>query len=237
MTADPTLSYTPLEKLRMRRPVDRLSYLQEACRGLRVLDLGGWDETAAAKRDSPDWLHAQLAKTAQSVMGVDSSETLPEDGLTTGPNSRMRRGDVYKLDGLIEPSEIDVVVAGELIEHLPDTSAFLSSVHRLFPSRRLLLTTPNATSLTNVLLALAGRENNHPDHTQLYSFKTLTTLCARAGFAAWDIVPYHMRYSEMMLRSGAAARVGVRAAQAAVNLGEAAFPFLAGGLIVDVRRI
>jgi trans-aconitate methyltransferase len=231
------LAYTPLERLRMRRPVARLSFLAEACRGRRVLDLGGWDETAAAKRDSTDWLHGRLAETAASVIGVDSAENLPAEGLQTGPRSRMIRGDVYRLDALIDPADIDIVVAGELVEHLPDTAALFRSLRALFAGRRLLVTTPNATALTNVLLGLAGRENNHPDHTQLYSFKTLHTLCLRTGFAEWEVLPYHQRYSEMMLRSGPLARWGVRAAEAAVNLGETAFPFLAGGLILDVRRV
>jgi trans-aconitate methyltransferase len=231
------LAYTPLERLPIRRPVDRLSYLEEACRGLRVLDLGGWDETAAAKRGSEDWLHGRLARVAASVLGVDSAEGLPSDGARTGPNSRIVRGDVYRLETLVDPAAVDVIVAGELIEHLPDTLRFLQGVGRLFAGRRLVLSTPNATSLTNVLLGLVRRENNHPDHLQVYSYKTLNTLCTRAGFQAWEILPYHMRYSEMILRSGGVRRWGVRGAEAMVNLGEAAFPFLAGGLLADVKEL
>ena len=234
----PELAYTPLERLRVRRAVDRLAYLRELCRGRRVLDLGCYDETAVGhKQGTRHWLHGEIARVAASVVGVDSAEALPADGLATGPTSRIVRGDVMRLDGVVDPAAVDVIVAGELIEHLPDTLAFLHGLRDRFPGRELVMTTPNATSLTNGLLALAGRENNHPDHLQIYSFKTLNTLCLRAGFAEWEIRPYYMYYTEMILRSGPVAGAAVRAAQAVVNAAEAVFPLLGGGLVCHVRRI
>ena len=45
------LRYEPLERLRVPRPVDRISFLVAQCRGKSVLDLGAMDETAVdAKR-------------------------------------------------------------------------------------------------------------------------------------------------------------------------------------------
>jgi len=40
------LKYETLEKLPVGRPVDRLSYIAECCRGKTVLDVGCFDETA-----------------------------------------------------------------------------------------------------------------------------------------------------------------------------------------------
>ena len=231
-----TLTYLPLERLRVRRPVDRVAFVRDLCRGKRVLDLGCYDETALVKEGTPHWLHGQIASVAASVLGVDSAEALPPEGVKTGTNSRIIRGDVMDLAGVVEMDAVDLVVAGELIEHLPDTLGFMSGLRERFPGRELVLTTPNATSLTNLLLAFAGRENSHRDHLQIYSFKTLNTLCQRAGFTEWEIRPYYMYYTEMMLRTGPVARTLVRAAQAGVNLGEALFPLLAGGLVLHVRR-
>ena len=134
-------------------------------------------------------------------------------------------------------AEFDVVAAGELIEHVPDASAFLAMIKSQFAGRELIASTPNATSLSNVLLGAAGRESTHVDHVQVYSFKTLTTLCRRASFDAWTIVPYHVRYTEMMLGATGSRRGLVRAAERAVNVAETAFPLLAGGLILHVTRI
>ena len=138
---------------------------------------------------------------------------------------------------LVREVDVDVVVAGEVIEHLPNALAFLEQLRRLFPGRELVATTPNATSLTNVLLGVASRESSHRDHLQIYSHKTLCTLCRRAGFPAWDIVPYHVRYTEMALRSGPVRRRIVGGVEALVNACEWVVPLWSGGLILHVARM
>ena len=62
------LSYQTLERLSVRRPVDRLSWLAQSCAGKVVLDIGCYDETALAKQDTDHWLHGRLAKTAKRVI-------------------------------------------------------------------------------------------------------------------------------------------------------------------------
>ena len=155
----------------------------------------------------------------------------------TGENARIIRGDVTRLEQLAVPDSIETIVAGELLEHLPHPLGFLSDLHALFPGRNLVLTTPNATSLTNALLALAARESSHCDHLQVFSYKTLNSLCLRAGFKEWEIIPYQVRFTELVLRSQGVRRSMVNAVQWLVNLGERMFPLLAGGLILDVSHI
>ncbi len=232
------LEYTALEKLAVARPVDRIAFIRDRCADRSVLDLGCFDETAQSKRDTGHWLHGAIAGVASHVVGVDCSPALPAEGIDTGPRSRIVRGDVMKLhEAMPADVEFDVVVAGELIEHVPDASALLAMVKSQFAGRELIASTPNATSLSNVLLGAAGRESTHVDHVQVYSFKTLTTLCRRASFDAWTIVPYHVRYTEMILAATGSRRRLVRAAERAVNAAEGAFPLLAGGLILHVTRI
>ena len=65
--------YTPLERLTVPRPVDRIEYIAHVCARCRVLDLGAMDETAcAAKRGSGTWLHEEIARRALRVDGIDS---------------------------------------------------------------------------------------------------------------------------------------------------------------------
>jgi SAM-dependent methyltransferase len=232
-----SLSYSPLERLVVRRPVGRISFVAERCRGRRVLDLGCRDETALAKCDTPHWLHGEIVKVAQQVTGVDISTEVPAEGLATGPNARIVQGDVNRLDEAVPGVEVDVVVAGELIEHLADPLAFLRQLRRLYAGRELVLTTPNATALSNLLLALGSRESNHHDHLAVFSVKTLNTLCLRAGFQEWEIIPYHVYFTEMIFRLRGLPRLLVRAAEGLVNWGEWLFPMLSGGLIVHVRVI
>ena len=88
-----------------------------------------------------------------------------------------------------------------------------------------------------MVLGAAKRESNHRDHLQIYSLKTLHTLCLRAGFETWTVVPYHVHFTEMALRLTGARRAMVGAAERAVHLWERCFPLHAGGLILDVERI
>lgn len=232
------LSYQPLERVRLPRPVNRSAFIVEHCRGRRVLDLGCYDETALVKRDAGEWLHGKIVKVATSVVGIDNSSGLPPDGIQTGPSSRILRGDVAALDGALpRDARPEVIVAGELIEHLADPTAFLRQIKALFEGRQFIASTPNATQLSNVLLGLAYRESNHQDHLNVFSFKTLTTLCTRAGFEEWRLIPYHVQYTEMALRTKGMRRTMVHVAQTLVGGAETVFPLLSSGYIIDVSRI
>lgn len=236
------LAYAPLEPLIVPRPVHRIASLQERCRGLRVLDLGAMDETAyRSKRGTGAWLHAAIAGTATSVLGIDSSNLVPEGGLVTAPNAVIQRGDVCRIDQLVAEGAIpqlpDLILAGELIEHLANPLAFLSMLATIprFKGRRLLLTTPNSTALHNVLVGMLGRESMHHDHLLVLSYKTLNTLCLRAGFASWTITPYYADFPEMRARHAGLGRALIAFGQKAVNIGEWLFPLLSFGYIVDIE--
>jgi SAM-dependent methyltransferase len=232
-----SLTYTPLERLVVHRPTHRSQFVVERCRGKVVLDLGCRDETALVKCGTPQWLHGEISKVAKEVVGVDLSADIPPEGMPTGPSSRVLQGDVNQLESVVRDRTFDVVVAGELLEHLADPLSFLMQLRRLYPGRELVLTTPNATALSNVLLALGGRESNHHDHVAVFSFKTLNTLCLRAGFQDWELIPYHVYFTEMIFRLGGAKRLLVQVAERMVNWGESAFPLLSGGLILHVRSM
>jgi SAM-dependent methyltransferase len=232
-----SLAYTPLERLYVRRPVRRTQFITERCRARVVLDLGCGDETALIKHGTPHWLHGQIIKVAKRVIGVDYSKQVPPEGEITGPNSRIEHGDVTRLEEVIRDADIEVVVAGELLEHLQDPLTFLCQLRRLYSGRELVLTTPNATSLSNVVLAVASRESNHHDHLQIFSVKTLNTLCLRAGFQDWEIIPYHVYFTEMLLRSTGLRRFLVGISENLVNLAEGLFPVLSGGLILHIKAM
>ena len=234
------LSYTPLERLSVPRPVDRIRYVADACARCRVLDLGAMDETAwRLKRGRGAWLHEEIVRTALRVDGFDNSKLVPPEGLRTGPTSIIKRGNVEDpaqlVAGLTEPP--DVVVAGELIEHLENPLGFLkrfAAVERL-AGRTLIITTPNATALHNVLVGLARRESTHHDHLCILSYKTLATLCKKAGFPGWQIIPYFARFTEMRERHSGIARLAVCAAERIVNALEWMFPLLSFGYILRIR--
>ena len=202
------LTYHPLEKLPVRRPVERVDYVARRCRGLRVLDLGAWDETVIGRpqHESWKWLHAEIAGTAREVLGVDAGDEVRAKGsIETSFGTRIVHGRVEDLDDIVRDFRPELVVAGELIEHTPDTAGWLTRLGQLSPGVDVLLTTPNATSILNILLAFASRENQHEDHLQTYSYKTLSTLARRIGLEDAKLTPYYYHSEQFRGRVPSAA--------------------------------
>lgn len=233
------LDYSALEPLRPVKPVDRIAYLTERVAGRKVLDLGALDETAyELKVDTGTWLHKQMAAVASEVTGIDNSVKVPVEGLHLFPNSAIHRGDIYDLAPVLAVhGPPDVVVAGELVEHLPNALLFLQNLKLSCgpASPEVLITTPNACSWHNVVLGLFGRESMHRDHLHIYSYKTLNTIFERAGFAAWRMIPYHAKFTEMIQASSGAKRFAAIALERFVNFLERRFPVLSCGWICEVR--
>lgn len=230
------LTYETLERLSVSRPVDRLSHIAELCRGKRVLDLGCLDETALVKRDTKHWLHGRICSVAAKVTGIDSSDRVPPEGLQTGPRSIILKGDATDPDvPLLIDDEIEIIVAGEFIEHIQAPLEFFRAMKRRFPRRELVISTPNGLSFANTLLGMTGREAQHPDHVQVFTFKILNTMCARAPFEAWEIRPYKFYATEMILNSTGAKRAIAIVVQAFVRIVEWMFPLLSFGYVVRAR--
>ncbi|MCJ8211361.1 class I SAM-dependent methyltransferase [Mucilaginibacter sp. RS28] len=229
------LKYTPVEKISVPKTVSRIKYIKAACSGKNVLDLGCYDETALIKRDSTEYLFDEISSVSKLHIGVDNSPSLPKEGLILNEREKILFGDIYDLENLgIDFNSIDIIIAGELIEHLPDTLKFFLSLKKSFAGKRLICSTPNTTSFSNILLSFFSRESAHQDHLQVYSYKTLNTLCQRSGFDSWQIVPYHVKFSEMIMNSTGVKKKIVGACESIVNGIERFFPMTAGGYILDI---
>jgi SAM-dependent methyltransferase len=229
------LQYTPTEKLTINRPVERINYLVNACIDKKVLDLGCYDETALVKEDTGNYLFREISKVSALHIGIDNSKLLPESGITYSDTIKIMRGDIYNLDKLnLNHINFDVIIAGELIEHLPNTLAFFEALKKDYTGKRLICSTPNATCLHNMVFSLIKRESAHIDHIQVYSYKTLNTLCKLAGFSDWQIIPYHVKFSEMILNANGWKKQAVKTCESIVNTIETVFPMTSGGYIIDI---
>ena len=226
------LKYTPLEYIQIGKPVNRIDFIVNQCSDKIVLDLGCWDETALIKRETDSWLHKSICQHAKYVIGIDNSKSIPEEGYIS-ENSKIIRGDILDIN-TINKYDAKVIIAGELIEHLPDTLLFFSNMKQTFPGNKLICSTPNATCLSNFILAFINRESMHQDHLNIFSYKTLNTLCIRTGFKQFRILPYHVKFSEMIARNRGVIKKFIKFSEKMINFFESLFPFLSGGYILEI---
>ena len=100
-----------------------------------------------------------------------------------------------------EPDSFDVVLAVELLEHVIETGALLTEIHRVLrPGGLLWATTPHGRGISSRILGASWSVVSPPGHVQLFSIRGLKQLFRRAGFptvsiAAEGVNPYEiLRY-------------------------------------------
>jgi 2-polyprenyl-3-methyl-5-hydroxy-6-metoxy-1,4-benzoquinol methylase len=194
----PELRAPSVHRVPAARLVDRIEELRRLVRGRSVVDLGFVDEGQMhAKSGRGTWLHEVAAREARTCVGIDADADGVAHARELGFDAHA--ADVEDPDALaslgLEPAEI--VLAGELLEHLDQPGRFLEAVKSISaPGGALVLTTPNAHALTNTLGALAGRELVNPDHVSWLSWRTLQTLLARHGWRLDELAYYRFPHVE-----------------------------------------
>lgn len=160
--------------------VDRIPWLREQCTGRSVLHLGCMcaPNTRAAIRAGLH-LHLALFPVCTRLTGLDID--LADRNLLPPDTDRhdIRKADVCDLDQLaaaIAGRPYDLIVAGELLEHLPNPGLCLTAIGRLLPDATLIVTVPNALGRGVASRARRGVELVHEDHVCWYSPRTIVTL-------------------------------------------------------------
>ena len=221
--------------------VDRVDHLCALARGRRVIHVGFADQGYRSMQErSGAWLHAHLDRAASSLVGLDLSPTdvaaAAADGYEVHAVDCTDPVAVAELG--LAPAQ--VVLAGEVIEHLDAPGGLFEALAPLVaPGGLLVVTTPNGYGWLNVAASLLHREINHPDHVAMFTQRTLTALGHRHGWsheATAVYVPSVKGVAGRGLRArlmALAARATCAAERVACRLGR---PYAADGLIVAFRR-
>jgi 2-polyprenyl-6-hydroxyphenyl methylase/3-demethylubiquinone-9 3-methyltransferase len=150
----------------------RSHFVRERVRaGERVLDVGCGEGRFAA----------ELTRGGATVVGIDVAEEPLRRARELHPQLDLRLVDDEGGWELADAS-FDVVWAGEVIEHVADTAAWLSELRRVMrPGGRLLLSTPAHGRLAMLRLALSRRAfaahfDPRGEHLRFYARETLTEL-------------------------------------------------------------
>ncbi|HEX9653127.1 MAG TPA: class I SAM-dependent methyltransferase [bacterium] len=172
------------------RVVFRQRFLEEYVKDKVVLDLGSVEHDLYRDNIKKGrWLFACLQKNAKRIVGIDFlKEAIAE---LTVQGYDIRYGDVENLEQLEVNEDFDLIIAGELIEHLPNPGMFLRSIRKFMaPKTELVLTTPNAFGFIRFPDALIRRERTRHDHMAYYSTQTLKQLLELHGYEVKEILFY-----------------------------------------------
>jgi len=166
--------YVPLNERRHRA---HAKLLEAVGTGRRVLDVGC----------SSGYLARPLSERGNTIVGLE----LDPDSARAAEAycERVLVGDVETMELPLEPASFDVVLCGDVVEHLRDPAAALARLRPLLrPGGRLVLSTPNVANWAIRLSLLAGRWRYTDrgildrSHTHLFTRSTLAETIERAGY-------------------------------------------------------
>ena len=232
-----------LHRLGPVRIVNREAFLIDAARGKKVMHLGCVDSgLLEARIEKEDLLHSKLARSSAELWGMDLDAEGIERLRSLGyPN--LVAGSAEDPPAGVPRGAFDVVVAGELIEHVQNVGRFLvASAELLRPDGVLIVTTPNALRFYNPLPALFGLELVHPDHVAWFSPKTLRRAAEMSGLSVKALYVYRSEAGAALeSASGPIDWVGRLIYRGVMSVAHPVitylFPYTADGLVLVAERL
>jgi len=166
--------YVPFNERRHRAHAKLLDAVGS---GKRVLDVGC----------SSGYLSEPLSKRGNTLVGIELDPAAAREAERWC--ERVLVGDVEAMELPLDPGSFEVVLCGDVIEHLRDPGAALARLRPLLvPGGRLVVSTPNIANWAMRLSLLAGRwrytDRGFLDrtHTHLFTRRTLVETIEAAGY-------------------------------------------------------
>jgi 2-polyprenyl-3-methyl-5-hydroxy-6-metoxy-1,4-benzoquinol methylase len=156
---------------------DRFEIITDLCRDRRCLDVGTVGDVAHHLREPEKWLFARIGKVASLVVGLD----IDPKALAVARAKGYRNLVCGNAEQFAFTRTFDVVVGGEIIEHLSNPGLFLRACRdHMVDGGLFVVTTPNTFSVNHLVkgLLFADVPLFH-EHTNAYTPGLLRELFAR----------------------------------------------------------
>lgn len=160
--------------------VNRDEFLLDYCRGKDVVHLGCCGSPYCQERYlKGNLFHTKLMETARETIGIDIDEQSINFLKNVGIDNLIV-DDVENLNNILIDKNYNIILAGEIIEHLENPGLFLKAFNKLADKNtELIITTINTPTLKSFIRALGKKEMVHHDHVCYYSIRTLSQLLNR----------------------------------------------------------
>jgi len=210
--------------------VERDAWLLQRAANRIVMHVGCTDAPMTrAKAATNQLLHQKLGTVCKELIGVDlDAESLDYLRHEHG-TANLYCHDIEHLESFPTQEKVEVLIAGEVLEHLNNVGLFFESCGtRLQEDGVLLVTVPNALSIKRLMVSFVKRkEHVHPDHTSYFSPSTLLRIAQRHRFRVSGVGMYLWRNPTLSNRlANAIARAIIFVTR---------FPLLADGIVAEFR--
>ena len=208
--------------------VDRDKWLLQRAANRAVMHVGCTDAPMTrAKGATGQLLHQKLGTVCKTLIGVDLDPASLDYLRQEYGIANLYCHDIEHLESFPRREKVEVLIAGEVLEHLNNVGLFFESCRALLQEDGVILVTvPNALSIKRLLVSLAKRkEHVHPDHTSYFSLSTLSCIARRHRFHLSQTSLYLWRNPTL------SNRLTNGLARAIIFLTQ--FPLLADGIVAE----
>lgn len=170
----------------------RVPFILDRSKGKRVIHFGCTDhiDVIHEKIKNNTWLHGLLSSTCSDLAGIDINaeaiKVVKECGYDQVFLVDIEKEEVPEA---IRAKEWDLMVMGEIVEHVPNPVEFLSHIRSKFKGvvKELMITVPNALSYMNFHHSLRDVEVINSDHVYWFTPYTITKVVDLAGYKVRSI--------------------------------------------------
>ena len=154
----------------INRPIDeRMKFIINYSKNKNVLNVGCADNFT---------LHKEIGKVSNKLIGIDINKEKLD-------NFTKKNFIVYKknAESFSFNTKFDLIIAGELIEHLPNPGLFLKNSKKMLRQNgELIITTPNMTNIILFLWFIVSKKLQDSSHLAWYEEETLKVLLDKYNF-------------------------------------------------------
>lgn len=167
---------------------NRDEFIISTCAGKTILHIGFADSPFTESRmNDGSLLHLKLKMIARKIWGTDIDNDSVELYKRKSGDTNVSAVKIEDLQNSFF-SEYEIIVAGEILEHLIDPQKMIDELYRkMYLGQYLVVSVPNTTSLDSIAASLNQTESIHPDHQWYFSPYTLLN---KFSDGKWSMVDF-----------------------------------------------
>jgi 2-polyprenyl-3-methyl-5-hydroxy-6-metoxy-1,4-benzoquinol methylase len=179
--------------------VSKEDKIVEVCKGRTVLHLGcvGFADSSPEERIllAERSLHALLTKIA-TTKGIDYCREAIDFFSQHDVFNNVLHGNVERLEEMTLEGKFDVIVAGDILEHLANPGLMLEGIKRFTHGDTLvLITTPHSFGFLNFIRFIRGRFVEGAEHVMTFNSQNIENLCGRLGYEVKSIDTCYQKHA------------------------------------------